>query len=505
MSQLDSTDLNNLDLNNSIFENPFKNEELVQNTILNQSQINSGCRSQAVHSQSCHFVKGPVQNDGKYIISESKTYSHSTKILYLSLMGAAELLGPLTSHMIVPSLKSIALDLRTSYSTASITVTVFLIAIGIGPLIWAMLSDAYGRKWFTIASMIIFALGSLGCALSANIKVLIAMRFFQGLGSSASMVIGIGIISEIFPNNEKGKAIGVFSAGPLLSPVIGPIIGGYMSQYIGWRSLFYLSTSLGTVLAILVTIFYKETMNPSRKLPAPITRNSETGKLEFSKSLPNPFSCLLFLKHVDVVLLCIWTGFIYSSYQAISISQPVAVGALHHLSTSQVGLTYISIGAGNIIGATVTGYISDYFVNRYSSKHNGQLSPPELRLKVTFIGSIVIIAAVLMNGWFINYKFPLPAILFAQFLIGLSMNSMNCGISNYYVDTFPTKSSSVYACNTAIRVVFTSITSAITTPILNKIGPGYTFTFYASLEFIGLLILIFMLNFGPKIRSITRN
>ncbi|KXN71075.1 MFS general substrate transporter [Conidiobolus coronatus NRRL 28638] len=505
MAQLNSKNLNNLDLNRLVLENAFKNVELSQDTIGNKLQIGPGYSSQDVHDQASNFVKTVVQNDGQYKASEKKAYSYSTKILYLFLMGAAELLGPLTSHMIVPSLKSISSDLGTSYSKASITITVFLIAIGIGPLIWAMLSDAYGRKWFTVASMIIFALGSLGCALSTNIKMLVAMRFFQGLGSSASMVIGIGVISEIFPNSEKGRAIGAFSAGPLLSPILGPIIGGYMSQYVGWRSLFYLSTILGTGLAVLVTIFYKETMNTSRKLPAPITRNNETGKLEFSKSLPNPFSCLLFMKHVDVVLLCIWTGIIYSAYQAISISQPIALGALHRLSTSQVGLTYIAIGVGNIIGATGTGYISDYFVNRYSSKHNGQASPPELRLKVTFIGAIVIIAAVLMNGWFMNYRLPLPAILFAQFLIGLSMNCMNCGISSYYVESFPTKSSSVYACNTAIRVVFTSITSAITTPILNKIGPGYTFTFYASLEFIGLLILIYMLSFGPKIRSITRS
>jgi multidrug resistance protein len=504
MAQLNFQNLN-LNLSNSTLGNSVNNAELAQETIRSQSQFISSYSSQDIPSRTNYSEKRSARNDEQCNNSEEKKYSYSTKIFYLILMGVAGLMGPLASNMNVPALESIASDFGTDYSTASATVTVFLVALGIGPLIWAMLSDAYGRKWFTVASMVIFALGSLGCALSTSIKMLIAMRLFQGAGSSASMVIGIGVISDIFPKSEMGRAIGAFSAGPLLGPVIGPIIGGYMSQYVGWRSLFYLSTGLATVLAVLVAIFYKETMSPSRKLPAPITRNSETGKLEFSKSLPNPFSCLLFLKHVDVVLLCIWASFLYGAYYANSISQPITVGALYHLSTSQVGLTFIAIGVGNIIGATGTGYMSDYFVNRYSSKHNGQSSPPELRLKVTFIGSIVIIAAVLMNGWFINYKFPLPDILFSQFLIGLSMTSMNCGISNYYVESFPSKSSSVYACNTAVRVIFASITSAITTPILNKIGPGYTFTFYAGLELLGLLILVCMLFFGPKIRSITRN
>jgi hypothetical protein len=148
--------------------------------------------------------------------------------------------------------------------------------------------------------------------------------------------------------------------------------------------------------------------------------------------------------------------------------------------------------------------MSDYFVNRYTKNNNGQISPPELRLKVTTISAIVIIVALLMNGWFINYKLPLPAILFSQFLIGLSMTSMNCGISNYYVENFRAKSSSVYACNSSIRLIFAAVVSAITPRMISDIGPGYTFTFFAGLQILGLLILVFMIFFGPKIRSITR-
>jgi multidrug resistance protein len=218
--------------------------------------------------------------------TEKKIYPYSIKIGYLTLFGVAGLMGPLASNMNVPALELIERDFRTDYITVTITVTIFLISMSVGPLIWAMLSDAYGRKQFSITSMVIFTLGSVGCALSTSIEMLIAMRFIQGAGSSASMVIGIGVVSDIFPRSEMGRAIGLFAIGPILGPILGPIIGGYMSQYIGWRSLFYLSTGLGAALAILVAIFYKETMDNSRKLSAPIIRNNETGKLEFNKRSP---------------------------------------------------------------------------------------------------------------------------------------------------------------------------------------------------------------------------
>ncbi|KXN71074.1 MFS general substrate transporter [Conidiobolus coronatus NRRL 28638] len=494
------------DSNHSLSKNSTDNEEVTISIIKTLSRSDACFPTQAQAAFNSDVEKKISRKETQTATTpEKKVYSYSKKAGFLGLMGIAGIMGPLASSMHVPALKAIMSEFQTDYSTASITVTVFLVAIGIGPLIWAMLSDAYGRKWFTVASMVIFALGSVGCALSTGIEMLIVMRLIQGLGSAAPMVIGIGVISDVFPRSEMGRAIGLFTIGPLLGPVIGPIIGGYMSQYVGWRALFYLITGLAVLMGVLVAVFMEETLDPSKRLPKPIARSKDTGKLEFSKELPNPFSCLLFLKHIDVVLLCTWASFIFGSYYAISISQPITVGIQNNLTTSQVGLTFIAIGVGNILGSTGSGYLSDYIVNNYSKKNNGQTPPPELRLKITLMGAVVIIAALLMNGWFISNEFHIAAVLFAQFLVGASMVSMFSGISNYYVETFPGRSASVSACNACVRVIFAAITSAITPLLLDSIGVGNTFTFYAGLQILGLIILICMIFFGPRIRAITRS
>ncbi|KAG8160987.1 hypothetical protein KVR01_009251 [Diaporthe batatas] len=84
-------------------------------------------------------------------------------------------------------------------------------------------------------STAIFAIWELACALAPNITSLLIFRIFSGLGGSACLSIGGGIVSDLFDSNERGVATAVFALGPLLGPVIGPIVGGFLSQEAGWR------------------------------------------------------------------------------------------------------------------------------------------------------------------------------------------------------------------------------------------------------------------------------
>ncbi|KXN69216.1 MFS general substrate transporter [Conidiobolus coronatus NRRL 28638] len=465
----------------------------------------SGSSNQFENTSESNLEKNPSKIEHEFDNPEKKIYSYRTKAIYLTLMAFAGLMGPLASGMNIPALGDMAEYFETDYSKVSLTVTYFLVSIAIFPLFWSVLADAYGRRWFILASMIIFTLSSIVCAFSTSVEMLIIFRVLQGLGSSAALVISIGVIADIFPKDEMGRAVGFCSIGMLIGPVFGPIIGGYMTQYLGWKSLFYLCAGLGGVLVIFMALIYRETIDPSVKLPSPIIRNDVTGKLEFSKVLPNPFGCLIFLKYIDVTLLCIISSFVFGCYFANEIAQPITVGVIYQLSTSQVGLSFTATGAGNLFGSIGTGFISDYMVKRYVRMNNGKSSPPKLRLYVVLIGSVLVIPALLMNGWFINNNYQLGAVLFSQFLLGLSMTNIVSGVMNYYIEAFPGKSSSVTACNTTIRIIFGAITSKVTPNMLSSVGVGYTFTIYAGFEILSLLILIFMIYFGSKIGSIERN
>lgn len=104
-----------------------------------------------------------------------------------------------------------------------------------GPLILSPLSELYGRRIVLNVATTLFVLFQIGCALSPNIAALIVFRTITGMGGSACLTIGGGVISDLFAPEQRGLAMSIFSLGPLLGPVIGPICGAFIAQDVGWR------------------------------------------------------------------------------------------------------------------------------------------------------------------------------------------------------------------------------------------------------------------------------
>lgn len=132
---------------------------------------------------------------------------------------------------------------------ATFVVSVYVLGFAFGPLFAAPLSEIYGRApVFNIAN-VLFVLATVGTALSQNMPMLIVFRFLMGFTGSTPITNGSGTISDMFPVEERGKAMAVWAMGPLLGPCIGPLAGGYMVQSIGWRWVFW-------VIAIFVSLLH---------------------------------------------------------------------------------------------------------------------------------------------------------------------------------------------------------------------------------------------------------
>ena len=109
-------------------------------------------------------------------------------------------------------------------------------------------------------------IGALVAALSRSIGVLIGMRCFQGLGSSAVLSIGAATLADIYDPRERGTKMGIYYAAPLLGPSLGPILGGVLTQYLSWRATFwFLFIWMGICLAMFVFLF-KDTYRRERSL-----------------------------------------------------------------------------------------------------------------------------------------------------------------------------------------------------------------------------------------------
>jgi len=133
----------------------------------------------------------------------------------------------------------------TSYLLAG---TVFLLPFG-------RFADIYGRKKIFTYGIIIFTASSVLSALSTSAVMLIASRILQGIGGAMIFGTGVAILTSVFPPRERGKVLGINVAAVYLGLSLGPFLGGLLTQYAGWRIIFWLNLPLG--LIIITYLFWK--------------------------------------------------------------------------------------------------------------------------------------------------------------------------------------------------------------------------------------------------------
>ena len=101
------------------------------------------------------------------------------------------------------------------------------------------MSELYGRSPVYHVTNVLFIIFTVACAVSSNLNMLVAFRFFEGCAGSAVITMGGGTVADLFVQAERGTAISIWSMGPLMGPVIGPIAGGFLSAAKGWRWVFW--------------------------------------------------------------------------------------------------------------------------------------------------------------------------------------------------------------------------------------------------------------------------
>lgn len=131
--------------------------------------------------------------------------------------------------------------------------TVYLLSLAVCLVPFGRIADIYGRKRFFTYGIIIFTVSSFLATLSFSVGMLIFFRVLQGLG--CAMIFGnlFAIIASIFPASDRGKALGITLTGSFMGMFLGPVLGGFLTEYLGWRSIFFFNVPLGILASVAVT------------------------------------------------------------------------------------------------------------------------------------------------------------------------------------------------------------------------------------------------------------
>lgn len=159
-----------------------------------------------------------------------------------------------------PGLPEIAKKYNINSDTVlALTLTIYLLAWALGPLVFAPLSEIYGRRWVINISSVIFTAFSIACIFATSTGELIAFRFLAGIGASTPISIAGAVVADLFILQERAPASAIYGLGLLIGPPTGPIMGGYLTQTVGVRYGFALTAALGATALVLCMLFLPET------------------------------------------------------------------------------------------------------------------------------------------------------------------------------------------------------------------------------------------------------
>lgn len=138
--------------------------------------------------------------------------------------------------------------------------TSYTLAMGSIVPLTAYLGDKFGSKKLYMFALVMFTVGSLLCGFAWSNTAMIVFRVIQALGGGMIMPVGMTMIMELFPPNERGLALGFWGISSMAAPAIGPTLGGYIIQYMDWRLIFYVNVPIGVFAVIFAAILLKETV-----------------------------------------------------------------------------------------------------------------------------------------------------------------------------------------------------------------------------------------------------
>ncbi|MEO1306389.1 MAG: multidrug effflux MFS transporter [Pseudomonadota bacterium] len=156
-------------------------------------------------------------------------------------------LSLLSLNIYLPSLAHMAEALEVDYAVVNASISGYLILTGVLQLIIGPLSDRYGRRPLILIGSAVFAVASVGCALSTDIVWFLAFRALQGAVISGS-ALSRAVVRDLYPAQEAASRLGYLSMAMALAPLLGPALGGALDAWISWRASFWCLAIIGGLL-----------------------------------------------------------------------------------------------------------------------------------------------------------------------------------------------------------------------------------------------------------------
>ncbi|NHZ34456.1 multidrug effflux MFS transporter [Massilia rubra] len=261
-----------------------------------------------------------------------------------TLLAGLSMLGPFSIDAYLPAFPNIQASLGATPIEVQQTLTAYMLAFA-GMVLWhGALADAFGRRNVVLCALVVFAIGTFGCAASHSVHYLWIFRIMQGVSAGAGVVVGRAIIRDLYDDAPAARLLSLVTMIFTIAPAIAPILGGWIVTYSDWRTIFLVLLAYSVILFVYCYRRLPETLPPDKRQafnPRYLWQNYSA-----------IFSSPLFHMKAGIVALNFAGLFLYIS------AAPVALPMHLRLGPDQFGWLFIPSVAGIFLGALTANRIA---------------------------------------------------------------------------------------------------------------------------------------------------
>jgi DHA1 family bicyclomycin/chloramphenicol resistance-like MFS transporter len=333
----------------------------------------------------------------------------------IALLVAITMTGTLAMHIFVPALPRAGADLGASPAAMQLTITLYLIGLAAGQLVYGPISDRFGRRPVIIASLLLYLLGFLLAIPAASIGALVVARVLQSLGGCGSLVIGRAMVRDVSSGQDAARQLALLTMALSMTPALAPAIGGVIDALFGWRAIFVALALLVGALLTLVLFTLPETNR--RPVALPGVRAMLGGYARLARSAK--------FRRYTIAASCGGT----SLYAFLAVA-PFLLGTLLGRSSLEVGLWCLFVTVGMAAGSGLVRMIGG----------RAEVRVTAARGNLICLGSAIVLTGLVAAGPLSIWGLVLPLFVYA---IGVGIMGPNAvaGLMNVDPDAAGSASS----------------------------------------------------------------
>ncbi|KAG7444653.1 MFS general substrate transporter [Guyanagaster necrorhizus] len=422
------------------------------------------------------------------------------------------------SAIYTPSIPGLMTDFNVSQTTATLGLTLYILAYGIGPMFLAPLQELpeIGRNPVYMATLFLFVVFQIPVAFARNISTVLAFRFLTGFVGSPVLATGGASVGDIYPMHQHAYVLGIWALGAIAGPITGPVMGGFAAQANGWRWPQYELIWIAGFALIFLTLLLPETYEPTillkraqrlRKLTGNQKLSSQSEKDKegetlgavMQEALIRPF---ILAKEPALMFANVYLGFVYAIFYLWFEAFPLVFTDIYNFNLGLSGLPFLAFAVSGSITYTVYVFYQKYHIApRYAKAAAAGVDiAPEIRLEIGLTASIFIPTSVLIFGFTSkeSIHWIVPIIGAALYLPDIYLTFQS--ILTYITSAYPTYDASVLACNDFFRSAIASVFPLFGRAFFVNLGLGPGSAILAGISFLLMPVFWSLWKWGHVLR-----